>query len=390
MTRSDKKIFSVLFFSIFTAVLGVGIVVPLLPVYAHDMGANGVYIGFIFGAFSLSRSFLLPFFGRRSDTHGRKPFIVFGLLGYALISVAFIFAHSVNMLILIRFIQGGVSAMMMPVLQAYVADITPRGHEGFVMGVFNMSMFIGLSGGPVIGGVISDYFSLQTAFLCMGALSFFGFLLSVTLLPATRDEQVMARQNPPARWRVILADRVLAGLFFFRFAYVFCVGIIWGFLPVYADVRFGLSATQIGVLVMLGVLVSGMLNIPMGWAADRMNKRMMVISGGMVVMVAILLFLWARGYWDMFAISVLFGIGGGLCMPAIMAIAVLAGHRSDAMGSVMSIITVAHSVGMLAGAMLGGVMMDMFALRHAFPLGAVVMGGGVLFFWISSRMIALR
>ncbi|MGD8448408.1 MAG: MFS transporter, partial [Desulfobacterales bacterium] len=71
MKKLNKKIFSVLFFSIFGAVTGVGIVVPLLPVYAHDLGASGLYIGLIFGSFSLSRSFLLPYFGRYSDKKGR-------------------------------------------------------------------------------------------------------------------------------------------------------------------------------------------------------------------------------------------------------------------------------------------------------------------------------
>ncbi|MBW2575913.1 MAG: MFS transporter, partial [Deltaproteobacteria bacterium] len=76
MNKIDKKIFGTLFFSIFGTVTGVGIVVPLLPVYAHNLGASGIYIGLIFGSFSLSRTFLLPYFGRYSDKKGRKPFIV--------------------------------------------------------------------------------------------------------------------------------------------------------------------------------------------------------------------------------------------------------------------------------------------------------------------------
>ena len=95
MNTTDRKIFGTLFFSIFAAVTGVGIVVPLLPVYANSLGASGLYIGLIFGAFSLSRTFFLPFFGRKSDQKGRKPFIVTGLLSYAVISVAFILSTGV-------------------------------------------------------------------------------------------------------------------------------------------------------------------------------------------------------------------------------------------------------------------------------------------------------
>ncbi|MCK4605394.1 MAG: MFS transporter, partial [Deltaproteobacteria bacterium] len=112
MNSSDKKIFITIFFSIFTSVTGVGIVVPLLPVYAHDLGASGLYISLIFGAFSLSRTFLLPYFGRISDKKGRKPFIVAGLLGYTLVSIAFMFSADVNSLIIVRFLQGIASAMI--------------------------------------------------------------------------------------------------------------------------------------------------------------------------------------------------------------------------------------------------------------------------------------
>ncbi|MBW2742569.1 MAG: MFS transporter, partial [Deltaproteobacteria bacterium] len=66
----------------------------------------GLYIGLVFGAFSLSRTFFLPYFGRLSDKKGRKPLIVAGILAYALISIGFILSKNVETLIIIRFIQG--------------------------------------------------------------------------------------------------------------------------------------------------------------------------------------------------------------------------------------------------------------------------------------------
>jgi len=373
LNKLDKKIFGTLFFSIFTTVTGVGIVVPLLPVYAHGLGATGLYIGLIFGAFSISRTFLVPYFGRRSDKKGRKPFIVVGLFAYALVSMAFILAHNVESLIAIRFMQGIASAMIMPATQAYVGDITPRGREGTTMGFFNLSMFIGLSIGPLIGGVINDRFSLNTSFACMGFLALAGFLLSYLLLPPTRSEQVVSRGQEPLAWKWLLLDRDMAGLFLFRLAYAACIGVIWSFLPVLADTEFSLSSSSIGILVMLGVFFSGIMQVPMGFLADKLNRKMMVVAGGLIISYAIFSFEWADGFGDLVLANVLFGFGGGIAMPALMALAVLKGNSSSAMGSVMGLLAMSHSLGMLVGSLLAGLMMDIFQLRDAFPFGAVIM-----------------
>ena len=149
MTSSiDKKIFGTLFFSIFAAVTGVGIVVPLLPVYAHDLGAGGLAIGFIFGSFALSRTFFLPYFGRLSDRKGRKRLIVIGLFSYACLSLAFMLAQNVTALVAIRFFQGIASSMMMPAIQAYVGDITPQGTGGVYHGVLQHVHFFRLEPWP--------------------------------------------------------------------------------------------------------------------------------------------------------------------------------------------------------------------------------------------------
>jgi len=385
MPKRDKLIFITLFFSIFSTITGVGIVVPLLPVYARNLGAGGLYIGLIFGAFSLSRVFFLPYFGRLSDKKGRKPLIVAGLLAYTIVSVAFLLSDTIGSLILIRLVQGVASAMLMPVIQAYVGDITPAGREGFTMGLFNMSVFFGLSLGPVLGGVIHDRLSLEAAFGGMGGLSLIGFLLSLVFLPPVRSERVVRRGQQLAGWKQLVRNREIAGLFFFRFAYTACIGIIWGFLPVLATAELALSSTTIGFLVMLGIFVSGIIQLPMGYVADHLNKKSMVIYGGLLVSGAVLFYVWADSVSKMVLASAMFGLGGGICMPALMATAVLIGEKTGAMGSVMALLTVAHSVGMLAGSMLAGLMMDLFRLRAAFPLGTALMFAGIVAFTYATR-----
>lgn len=385
MNPGDKKIFATLFFSIFATVTGVGIVIPLLPVYAHELGASGLYIGMIFGSFSLARTFFLPYFGRLSDRKGRKPLIVAALLAYAAISLGFIVFKDIHSLIALRFLQGIASAMLMPIIQAYIGDITPPGNEGFTMGLFNMSMFCGLSIGPFLGGVIHDRFSLQTSFTCMGLLALIGFFLSLLLLPPTHSEKYLSSGKSPVDWKKLISERDIASIFLFRFSHILCIGIIWAFLPLYAKIKYNASSSTIGILIMLGVLVSGALHVPMGYLADKIEKRWMVAAGGLIVAGAIFAFEWVPDLTGLMWASIFFGIGGGIAVPALMAIGVMKGNETDSMGSVMAILTLAHSLGMLCGSLIGGLMMDVFQLNAAFPLGAAVMTLTVVIFLFSTR-----
>lgn len=124
---------------------------------------------------------------------------------------------------------------------------------------------------------------------------------------------------------------------------------------------------------MLGIFISGLIHMPMGYLADRISKKLMIVIGALIISYAILSFEWADRVQDLILASIFFGLGGGIAMPALMAMAILRGSKANAMGSVMALMTVAHSLGMLCGALLGGLMMDFFQLSWAFPLGAVVM-----------------
>lgn len=382
MNKSDKKIFCTLFFALFSTITGVGIVVPLLPVYAHDLGASGLYIALIFSAFSLSRTCFLPFFGRQSDKKGRKPFIIAGLLAYAFISVAFILSETIETLIAIRFVQGIASAMIMPVTQAYVGDITSPGKEGFSMGLFNISVFFGLSIGPLAGGLIKDIYSLNIAFGLMGVFAMIAFGMTLVFLPPTASERAKKHGRKTPGWKLLLKDPNITGLIFFRFAYTACIGIIWSFLPVFAEAEFSLSSTQIGVLIMLAVFISGVLQPLMGYLADRFSRKAMGIFGGLLTCYAIFSMGWADDFYDMFIANALFGLGGGISMPAITALAVAEGNKLESMGSVMGLLTMGHSMGMLVGALAGGLMMDLFHLKQSFYLGGVTMLVGVIIFTV--------
>lgn len=378
----NLRIFNTLFLAVFVTAMGAGLVAPLLPVYAHELGAGAFQIGLIFGAFSLTRSIFVPYFGKLSDRKGKKPLLTAGLFIYFFLSLLYTTSKSVEALIALRLGQGFASAMILPVAQAYVGMITPTHKEGRIMGLFNISLYGGLSLGPLLGGVVTDWYNIQTSFLSMGALTFSGFILCLFLLPAEESNE---KKNPdtvkkPASYMKLMKTPSIFSLFAFRTCFTTCIGITWTFLPFLASTSLGLSSSAIGVLVMVNVFVAGFFQAPMGYLADRFSKKVLVTAGGIIAVVSILYINRASSFGEIVLANGFLGLAGGMSFPAIMALGVIEGRRTSAMGSLMGLLALGHSLGMLIGPLLAGVLIDLFSLGSIFIAGAIIMGGGIVVF----------
>jgi MFS family permease len=386
----NLKIFMTLFLAVFATTLGVGIVAPLLPVYAHELGAGSFHIGLIFGAFSLSRSIFVPYFGKLSDTKGKKPFVTLGIFIYFILSILYVFSTNISSLILIRLAQGVASAMILPVAQAYVGMITPKNREGLTMGMFNISLFAGLSMGPLLGGLVKDWFNIKVSFLSMGALTFIGFFLCLLLLPAEKGykKTEASISKKPVGYLKLMKEPAVFSLFAFRVSFTTGLGIIWAFLPLMASTRLNLSSSTIGILVMINVLVSGLFQVPMGFMADRFNKTFLITVGGILAAASIFYINTASTFAEVFLANGLFGLAGGISFPAVMALGVIEGRRTDNMGSIMGLLALAHSLGMLIGPLLAGILLDLFSFTAIFFSGTLIVATGTLIFITLQRSTA--
>jgi len=378
----NLRIFNTLFLAVFVTAMGAGLVAPLLPVYAHELGAGAFQIGLVFGAFSLTRSIFVPYFGKLSDRKGKKPLLTAGLFFYFLLSLVYTTSKSVEALIALRLGQGFASAMILPVAQAYVGMITPSHKEGRIMGLFNISLYGGLSLGPLLGGVVTDWFNIQISFLSMGVLTLFGFLLCLFFLPReTRsDIEASASSKKAVSYLELMKIPSVFSLFAFRACFTTCIGITWTFLPFLASTSMGLSSSAIGVLVMVNVFIAGLFQAPMGYLADRFSKKLLVTAGGIIAVGSILYFNRASSFGELILANGFLGLAGGISFPAIMALGVIEGRRTAAMGSLMGLLALGHSLGMLIGPLLAGVLIDLFSLGTIFIAGAIIMGGGILVF----------
>ena len=376
-----KKVFPILALSVFSSMLGVGIILPLLPLYAENMGATGIWIGIIFAGFSISRAMVVPIIGRLSDRSGRKLFICIGLFSYAIISLGYIWAGNVSQLALVRLIQGAAAGMIIPIAQAYVGDISPEGEEGKWMGYFHAAFFAGFGVGPLMGGILTDHFGMNVAFSTMGGLNLLAFLIAILFLPEIRQGKMAA--NPHLSFKEMSTSGMVKGLFSFRLSFSLGRGAFSCFLPIFAAIYIGLSPTLIGILLAVNILLMALLQVYSGNIADRFNRRALVVLGSLIGLTFLALIPLTDSFWQLLGLCALLGLGGAISLPAASALIVDEG-RKFGMGSTIAVFTLAMSIGMTIGPLLGGVAADFVSINSVFYFAAGIgLIGTSLFIWFT-------
>ncbi len=378
-----KKVFPVLALSVFSSLLGSGIIVPLLPLYAERLGATGIWLGITVAGFSFSRMIVMPIIGRLSDRRGRKLFLSIGTLSYAIISLGYIWANSVVELTLIRLLHGVAAGMIIPIAQAYVGDISPEGEEGKWMGYFNAAFFSGFGFGPLLGGILSEHQGMNVAFITMGGLNFLAFLGVILFLPEISPKKLAA--SPNSSFRQMSTSGMIKGLFSHRISFAFGRGAFSTFLPIFAAFQLGLTVSYIGVLVATNMLLMSLLQGFSGKFADRFNRRALVVLASAINITRLALIPFASSFWQLMGISVVGGLSGAISMPAASALSVEEG-RKFGMGSTMALLNVAVSIGMTIGPLTAGTIADLANIDSVFYFasGIVVIGTG-LFIWFTRQ-----
>ncbi|MBU2530781.1 MAG: MFS transporter [Elusimicrobia bacterium] len=375
-----KKKFIALFISAFASMLGMGIIVPLMPVYAKTLSASGIWLGLIFSGFSLSRLIFMPLMGKMSDKKGRKKFICTGLFLYSLLTLGYVFANSVFSLIWIRILHGFASAMTVPIIMAYVGDIAPKGREGRFMGYFNVSFFMGMGIGPFIGGILNDFFGMASAFYTVSLLAALALLFTFFFLSEETPSMIKKGElKKTPSYKKLFQNNLIKGLLIYRFIGAVGRGPLMAFLPIFAA-GFGITASQIGIIISSNMLVMSILQIPFGRLADRYSKIRLIIFSGLIITLVLGTIPFVHTFRDLFLLNLFMGIGGAVGMPAVTAINAIAGKKYG-MASTMSLFSSAMSAGMVISPLIAGILMDTVGLKYVFFFGSSVTFIGVLVFY---------
>src|SRR5580693_10212274 len=144
---------------VFIDLIGFGMIIPILPLYALRFQATEWQIGLLLASYSFMQFLASPILGWFSDRYGRKPVLLCSLIGSATGYVLMADATSLGMLFLAR-ILAGVAGASVGTASAYIADITPPENRSKRMGLIGAAFGVGFVLGPAIGGILSHFWTV--------------------------------------------------------------------------------------------------------------------------------------------------------------------------------------------------------------------------------------
>jgi MFS family permease len=367
--RETRRILGSILLAVFTVMLGVGIISPLLPGYARSLGANGLVLGLIFSVFSVFRTCFTPLTGILSDRWGRKHFMATGLCAYFILSLAYVQAGTTVTLLLVRALHGLAAALIVPVANAYVGDLAPPQKEGTYMGLFMASFLAGFALGPALGGSLYDRFGMAWCFRTLGILALLSLLLTLRFVPnlSTRrgESETRGRAGTGKSTLEILKSHAIVTLLVFTLVSSVGRGSIVSFMPLLAQEKLGLSATLLGAVLTINLALAAVLLLPFGVLADRTDRKRLLLTGTLLSGLMFLALPLAKGFWSLLAVNILLGLGIALAFPAAHAIAVSLA-RGKGMGAVIAFLQAATGAGFATGPLVSGMIYKSYGIDPVF------------------------
>ena len=383
--QSNKLALYLLMFNMFITMGGIGIIVPVMPAYLQLFGVGGQVLGFLIAGFALAQFLLSPIAGDLSDRHGRKMFIIGGLIVYGCAQILFGLATEVWVLFLSRFLSGAGAAFIMPPIMAFVADITTHEERGKGMGMIGAAMSLGFMIGPGIGGFLSNV-NLTFPFFLAGGVAFIAATLSAIYLPNIKNTHAVLapRENLSKQ----LVKSVKTSYFVFLivvFTFSFGISNFQATLTLYLDNKFGYSPSEIAIILTVGGFAGVVLQM---YVVNKLFKRFgevkVILVNLLLAAVTMLFFIYISGFFIILVVATLFSIATTFIRPAVNTlISKLAGNEQ---GFAAGMNNAYMSLGNMFGPALAGVLFD-WNRDSPYILGAIVLIGCFMlaYFWTAKK-----
>ncbi|MFQ5344196.1 MAG: MFS transporter [Anaerolineae bacterium] len=365
----------------FVAIAGLSVVIPFLPYYVQELGAEQVELwsGLLLASIGVTMGIFSPVWGSLADRYGRKLMLARALFGGALLLGAMGFVRNVQQLLVLCLLLGCLGGAV-PAATPLVVSSAPRQQAGQALGLMQMAVFAGASVGPLLGGPAADRFGYPTTFVVTGGLQFLAGMLVVVFV---REEfRPLHHQTEIQRgdfWLgigFVFRSREMLAVMGLELMLRLGARIMGPVLPLFVQM---LVASEVGVASLVGIITgltaatSAVGAVLLGRASDRFGYRPMLLACALVMTVVYIPQFFVTTPLQLLILQAAGGaaMGGGLAaIGALLADLSPEGRQ----GAIYGLDATAVSVANTLAPMIGAVVAVGLGLRAPFLFAAGVYG----------------
>lgn len=368
--KADRPLL-IIFLIVLVNLLGFGIIIPLLPFYATRMGASAMVVGLLFASYSVAQMLAAPILGDLSDRYGRRPVLIFSLIGTVVSFAMMAMAGSLAMLFAARIIDG-LSGGNISTARAYVGDVTTVENRARGFGLLGAAFGLGFVFGPALGGALS-HISYTAPVWGAALVALAATALAWVWLPET-VHRATARSG--SAWRevgVMLRRPVVGRLLAIDFLYWTTFAAYQTTFALFGARRFGFDVPHTGyILAVVGMVTVLVQVIVIGPAVRRFGERG-TLSGGLTLAGIGLAVAAASHHVVWFFLAAVPGSAGvALVIPTLTSLLSQSASRQD-QGRIQGVSSSLEGLGRTVGPLWGNGVLQVASEGAAFGSAAAVL-----------------
>ena len=343
----SRRPLAILFVIVFIDLLGFGMVIPVMALYARKLGASEAITGWLSTGYSLMQFVFAPIWGRLSDRIGRRPVLLVSIAMTAVAFLAYGLAESFLVLLFSRLFAGAATANI-GIAQAYVADVTPPEGRARGMGIIGAAFGLGFILGPALAGFLAHR-SLALPGFVAAALAAVNGVAAYFVLPEPEHHLSPPRRS---RFAALIEELGRPGIRRLIICYFLIVGAFSAMESTYAFLmkdRYALSDAAVPwVFTYIGVLVTIVQGGLVGPLTRSLGEKRLLVLGTALQAVALIALPFASALPGLLLATAPLAIGSGLSSPALTAL-ISRRARADEQGGTLGIGQSAAAFGRILG-----------------------------------------